>query len=262
MSSISTKNLQIEFPIYDSRARSLRHQLVIDRLIKRPSYGRESTVGGSISRGDSGKVIITALEDITFSIKDGDRLGLLGHNGAGKSTLLKVMAKIYEPISGSIDIQGRISPMFNLSDSMDPESTGIENIWLRGRILGLSNDDISSNIDDIAEFTDLGEYLHMPIRTYSSGMLVRLSFAISTAIQPDILLMDEMIGAGDAVFVEQANLRLKKFIDIAGLMVVASHSMGIIREWCNVAMVLHHGRLVTMGPVEEGIKEYERLTHQ
>jgi len=263
MSQITAENIQVEFPIYDSRARSLRHRLVIDHLLKRSKKeGRELSIGGHISQNNSGKVIITALDDLSFSIKDGDRLGLLGHNGAGKSTLLKVMAKIYEPTSGSINVNGRISPMFNLSDGMDQESTGLENIWLRGRVLGISKDEINSSIDSIASFTDLGEYLHMPIRTYSSGMLVRLSFAIATAVQPDILIMDEMIGAGDATFTKQANERLQGFVEKAGLMVVATHSLDIVRNWCNVAMVLHHGKLMLMDSVENSIKEYKRLIGQ
>ena len=138
--------------------------------------------------------------------------------------LLRTLAGIYEPISGTVFTLGRAVPLFDLQLGMDPDATGVENIWLRGTMLGLSKQQISESFDDIAEFTELGDYLYMPIRTYSQGMQIRLAFGISTAITPDILILDEMIGTGDATFIERANVRLKSFLERTGILIVASHS--------------------------------------
>ena len=182
---------------------------------------------------------------------------MLGHNGSGKTTLLRTIAGIYEPTGGTINIQGRVTPLFDIQFGMDTDATGIENIALRGRMLDISAEALDAAIDDIAEFTELGSYLHMPIRTYSTGMMVRLAFGVSTAIKPEILVLDEMIGAGDDAFFERAQQRLQKFIEDTGILVIASHSTGMLREWCNKGMLFQHGNLLGFGPIEEIIERYE-----
>jgi ABC-2 type transport system ATP-binding protein len=259
MLSILARNVHIEFPIYDHRARSLKHTLAIKHLAKgfdRLAAGNLN-VGGKIGTGETGRVVIKALDGVSFEIHEGDRVGLLGHNGSGKTTLLRAIAGIYEPATGMIKVQGRAVPMFDLQLGMDPDATGIENIWTRGKMLGLSNKQIGDVLSDIGDFTELGEYLYMPTRTYSSGMALRLAFGISTAITPEILLLDEIISAGDAAFIAKADHRLKEFLARTGLLVIASHSMGTLRQWCNKAMMLEQGKLIAFGAFEEVVSLYE-----
>jgi ABC-type polysaccharide/polyol phosphate transport system ATPase subunit len=259
MVSIVGKELGIEFPIYDGYKRSLRHALGLGQLasglnrLKSERLG----VGGQIDKGESGKTVIKALDGLSFELHEGDRVGLLGHNGSGKTTLLRALAGIYEPITGTLVVEGRVTPLFDLQLGMDPDATGIENIWMRGRMLDFSHQQIDEHLEDIAEFTELGNYLYMPIRAYSMGMMVRLAFAISTAIAPDILILDEMIGAGDAAFISRAKERLRGFIDHAGILVVASHDLDMLRLWCNKGMLLEHGKLMAFGPLENVIARYE-----
>jgi ABC-2 type transport system ATP-binding protein len=205
-------------------------------------------------------VVIKAIDGLSLSLREGDRLGIMGHNGAGKTTLLRVLAGVYEPTRGEIAVKGSITPMFSLNDGMDPDATGYENIWLRSAVLGFSRDFTARHIDDIAEFSELGDYLDMPIRTYSSGMFVRLGFAIATSLDPQILIMDEMIGAGDAKFFSRAQERLKQMIERTGILVVATHSGDILQRWCNKAVLLNHGKLVHVGAVDETLKRYRALT--
>jgi ABC-type polysaccharide/polyol phosphate transport system ATPase subunit len=261
MLSIVAKDIHVEFPIYDHTMRSLKHTLGLNPLAKGVSRlaGRGLKVGGQIGKGETGRVVIKALNGLSFEICEGDRIGLLGHNGSGKTTLLRTLAGIYEPVSGSIRICGHAFPLFDLQLGMDPDATGIENIWMRGKMLGLSTQQIKGSLNDIAEFTQLGEYLDVPIRTYSTGMMLRLAFAISTAIDPEILILDEMIGAGDAAFLERADARLKVFLARTGILVVASHSMAILRQWCNKGMLLEHGKMVAYGPLEDVIARYEAM---
>ena len=258
MLSIVAVNIHVEFPIYDHTMRSLKHTLGLGPLAKginRLTTGKLN-VGGHIGTGEKGRVVIKALDDVTFEILEGDRIGLLGHNGSGKTTLLRTLAGIYEPVGGSIKINGHAFPLFDLQLGMDQDATGLENIWMRGKLLGLTTRQIGDALDDIAEFTELGEYLHMPIRTYSTGMMLRLAFAISTAVKPEILILDEMIGAGDAAFIARADARLKNFLSRAGILVIASHAMPILRQWCNKGMLLEHGKLIAYGPLEEVIARY------
>jgi len=259
MAEIIAKNINVQFPVFDSHNRSLRHALVLNRLAKKISPDKESNVGGSISLNSHDQVVISALDDLSFTMKDGDRVGIIGHNGAGKTTLLRVLCEIYIPQSGNLTVDGAQTPMFALNDGIDPEATGFEAIRSRGIMLGLSPAVIKASINDIVEFTELGDYLDMPVRTYSTGMMVRLVFAVATAIKPEILLMDEIIGAGDASFIEKAEVRLKTFVDSANIMVVATHSMDIVRTWCNKAMLLHKGKIAEYGDVEKVISAYHSV---
>jgi ABC-2 type transport system ATP-binding protein/lipopolysaccharide transport system ATP-binding protein len=236
--SIMLQNINVDFPIYSGGGRSLKKTLV--------AIG----TGGRINRG-GGRVSVEALREVSFTLEHGDRLGLVGHNGAGKTTLLRVMAGVYEPTAGLVRVQGRISTIFDFTLGLDFDATGYENIALQGMLLGLSKQDIASLVDEIAAFTDLGGYLDMPIRTYSAGMLTRLAFAVATAIDPEILLMDEWIAAGDAEFFHRAEARLHALVERAGILVLASHNLDLIRRYCNKVLWLEHGRLKAIGELEE-----------
>ena len=202
------------------------------------------------------------MRDITFSLKEGDRLGLIGHNGAGKSTLLKVLGGIYQPTSGSLTTVGKVVTTLNLSLGMEVEATGIENIIIRGLLLGMKRYEIEKKIEEIAAFTALGEYLDMPVRIYSSGMTTRLAFATVTAMESDILLMDEVIGTGDAAFIEKAEQRLNEFINRSKIIVLASHSEDVIQKFCTHTLLLEQGKMVAIGVNKEMFDLYRTRTAQ
>lgn len=250
MTRINLHSVSVEFPVFGFKSQSLRHKVM--------SLGN---IGGQINHDDK-TVMIRALDNISLELNDGDRVALIGANGAGKSTLLKVLAGILEPLQGRAEIEGRVAALFNISLGMDPDSTGYENIRLRGKLLEMSPEVIEEHISEIAEFSQLGEYLHMPIRTYSMGMHVRLAFAISTASTPDILLMDEMIGAGDDAFIERANERRKEFLEGTKIMVIATHSKEVVEKWCNKGVVLHKGQIKAIAPHIEALELYSELTRQ
>lgn len=258
MIRIAAENATIDFPIYDANARSLRHSLLlngISNVVSRPKH----SVGGQINQDRRGHMVVRALDQVSFSIADGDRVGLIGHNGAGKTTLLRALAGIYEPTSGEITTRGRVMPLFNMTEGMMPDATGMELIRTRGCLLGLTDGEIKEHANEVIEFCELGDYIHMPVRTYSTGMLVRLAFAITTTVSSDILLMDELIGAGDAAFVDRAQARLRRFVDQARVMVVASHSTSILEQWCNKAMLLEHGRIVEFADIASVLNTYKQM---
>jgi len=237
MASIHLENASVAIPIYDASSRSLKKRLF------------SNATGGRIHPDpDSAKLsVVQALDGVTLSFRHGDRVGLIGHNGAGKTTLLRLLAGIYEPTGGTVRVDGHVAPLFDITLGMDPEGTGYENIMLRGLFLGLSEREIEERMDAIAEFTELGGFLDLPIRTYSAGMRIRLAFAVSTSIDPDILLLDEGIGAGDAAFLEKANRRLQEFTSRAAIIVLASHSEQLVKQVCSTAVLMDHGRVVSTG---------------
>jgi ABC-type polysaccharide/polyol phosphate transport system ATPase subunit len=243
--SILLDDVTIDFPIYDS-IKSFRTAV----------FARAT--GGLIRRdGRHGnRVAVRALEKVCLEVGHGDRLGLLGHNGAGKSTLLRVLAGVYVPTAGQVAVAGRVSALFNTSPGLDIDDTGYENIVTCGLFLGMSRREIAEKTPEIAEFTELGNYLDLPVRTYSSGMLVRLGFAIATAIDPEILLLDEGLSAGDARFAERAARRLDRLVERSSILVLASHSEALIRSMCNRAVLLDGGRVVATGDVEDVIQTY------
>jgi ABC-2 type transport system ATP-binding protein/lipopolysaccharide transport system ATP-binding protein len=222
--------------------------------------GRTTPNVGGIVRHDHGIVLVRALDNVSFTISDGDRVGLVGHNGAGKTTLLRVAAGIFEPSLGNVLSHGRVMTLFNMMEGLALDATGLEMIRVRGALLGFSEEEMDERAVEIAEFCELGEYIGMPVRTYSTGMLVRLAFAITTAVNSDILVMDEFIGAGDAVFFERAQQRLKRFVEQASVLLVATHSADVVRQWCNKAILLNHGKLVEFGAVDSVLGTYERIT--
>ncbi|MGV9611848.1 galactan export ABC transporter ATP-binding subunit Wzt/RfbE [Nocardia xishanensis] len=242
--SIETRQAWVEFPIFDAKSRSL----------KKAFLGK---AGGAIGRNQSDVVVVEALRDITLSLKEGDRVGLVGHNGAGKSTLLRLLSGIYEPSRGSARIRGRVAPVFDLGVGMDPEISGYENIIIRGLFLGQTRKQMLAKIDEIAEFTELGEYLQMPLRTYSTGMRVRLAMGVVTSIDPEILLLDEGIGAVDAEFMKKARLRLQELVARSGILVFASHSNEFLAQLCDSALWIDHGQIRLRGGIEEVVRAYE-----
>lgn len=242
MEYISLNNVCVNFPVFDAKGRSLKSTLAnVARL----------------NQGAHGVVNVQALSDINLSLVDGDRVGIVGSNGAGKSTLLRVMAGIYKPSSGQVNAHGEVSALLDLNLGMDDDSTGYQNIRLRGMLLGMSMDQIREREQEIAEFTELGAYLNLPIRTYSSGMKVRLAFAISTAVEPDILLLDEVIGTGDASFIDKARERLKALHEKSRVVVLASHANAMLSKFCDKGLWLDGGRVMEFGPIDSVINAYK-----
>lgn len=246
MARIDLRNVSVEFPVYNINARSFKKHFL--RL----------ATGGAVLEDANQHVIVSALKNVSLNVKDGDRVGLIGHNGSGKSTFLRLLAKIYEPTAGDINIEGNVSPMLDIMHGIEAEFTGYENILARGTVLGLSRQQINERIKDIAEFSGLGDYLAMPIRTYSSGMRVRLAFAISTSIKPDILLIDEVFGAGDAEFMHKARARMISLLQQSSIVFVATHSDELIQEFCNKALLLDSGSIKFFGDVNEALKMYRQ----
>jgi lipopolysaccharide transport system ATP-binding protein len=231
MQVISANNLVVEFPIYTSGHRSLKKAVL------------HASTGGRIAQDARARVTVRALDGISFVINSGDRVGLVGHNGSGKTTLLRVLAGAYEPVSGKLEMYGRVASLLDIAMGMDNEATGYENIILRGIMMGLPPAEMRARMEEIAEFSELGEYLNMPVRTYSAGMQMRLAFAVSTSISADILLMDEWLSIGDAQFSEKASKRLEAIIAQSQALVIASHSPELISKLCNRGIRLHQGRL-------------------
>jgi ABC-2 type transport system ATP-binding protein len=242
MVSVNLSNVSISFPIFDTSARSLKVRVF--------ALG----TGGRIGQGATDHVVVQALDGVSLSLKRGDRLALLGRNGAGKSTLLRVIAGIYEPTTGSVAVRGRLAALLGGSPGVDPDSTGRENIILRGLYLGLTKAEINEQIEPIIEFTELGSFIDLPLRTYSTGMRARLLFGIATAVVPEILLLDEGIGAGDAAFIEKANKRLNEFVGNTGIVVLASHSEGLVSQFCNKYVLLERGKIASSGEGADALK--------
>jgi ABC-2 type transport system ATP-binding protein/lipopolysaccharide transport system ATP-binding protein len=237
----------VVFPVHTETTRSLRHSFIA------PAVGALFRKDGSASLR-----LIDALQDISLDLGSGDRLALIGHNGAGKSTLLRVMAGDYHPTSGRMESRGRKQALFDLSLSSG-ETTGIENIIALGLLQGRKRREILAKLDDIISFSGLEEYVSLPVRTYSVGMSLRLAFAVATSWAPDILLIDEVMGAGDAEFFAKAQTRLHKMLEGAGIVVFASHSMPALQQFCNKGLVLHHGRASFVGAIDEAIRYYHEL---
>lgn len=225
---ISCRNLTLRFPILGADARSLKKRLA------------RVAVGGRLD-SSSGSTEVTALTALNLELRDGDRLGLIGHNGSGKTSLLRALAGAYEPDEGTVEVFGRISALLQLGVGIDPTATGIENIRLRARIAGLSSRAVEARLEEIAEFTGLGPFLSLPVKTYSAGMQARLAFAAATSVEADVLLMDEWIAVGDAEFQKLAHRRLETLLERAGILVLASHDPNLLRLYCNKVMRLNAG---------------------
>lgn len=244
MVSIVFEQATVDFPIYNADARSLKKRLI-----------RVAT-GGQIGANEDGRVIIRSLENLSFTFHDGDRVGLIGHNGAGKSTLLRLLSGVYEPTSGSRAVTGEIASLIDISLGIDPEATGRENIYLRGGLLGLTRKEIDAQIDEIIDFSELGDFIDMPLRTYSTGMQLRVAFAVSTIVRPQILLMDEWLSVGDAGFQERAEKRLNDLVQSTNILVIASHSRELISKVCNRLIWLEHGKIMMDGAPDDVAPHY------
>jgi ABC-2 type transport system ATP-binding protein/lipopolysaccharide transport system ATP-binding protein len=241
MPSIVVENLTIDIPVLSIRARSLRTIAV----------AKARAIGGKIVNSGSHITVVRALDQVSFTLGKGDRLGLIGSNGAGKSTLIRVLADIYAPSTGKVERQGTLIPMFDIGIGFDHEATGYENIMLRGMMMGLSRREIADRTDEIAAFSELGEYLDLPIRTYSAGMTLRLMFSIATSVAGDIILMDEWISVGDESFQNKAQKRMLEITGNAGILVIASHDPNTLLQHCNLGMRLEKGRVADFGPIEK-----------
>jgi ABC-2 type transport system ATP-binding protein/lipopolysaccharide transport system ATP-binding protein len=238
------EEVSVRFPIYSGGSQSLKKRLLF--------HGS----GGRLGRDSHQRIVVDALSNISLSLQSGDRVALVGANGAGKSTLLRVMAGIYEPSNGTVTSHGRISPMLEINLGIDNELNGYDNIRLRGLILGQDVAEIENRMPEIAEFTELGDYLDVPVRTYSSGMLARLTFAIATCFTPEILLLDEWILAGDATFLSKAERRLEAFIEKTSIVVLASHNAEVCRRWCSKGLWLDQGTIAGQGDIQIILEEY------
>jgi lipopolysaccharide transport system ATP-binding protein len=244
MAKIKLDQASVVLPIFNSSSRSITNTLV------------SAATGGALTAQRGGHVSIEALKNLDLEIVSGDRLGIVGHNGAGKSTLLRLLSGIYEPSSGEITRSGSVASLVDISLGINPESTGRENIFLRGKLMGLTKKEIDQKIDEIIEFSELGDYINLPVRIYSSGMLLRLAFSVSTSITADILIMDEWLSVGDGSFAERSSKRLQELVDSSEILIIASHTRALIEQTCNKVVWLEHGAIKKIGPVQEIVSEY------
>jgi ABC-type polysaccharide/polyol phosphate transport system ATPase subunit len=243
MACIELEDVSLVYPVYGTSARSFKKTML------------NFATGGRLDQSCK-RIQVEALKGVSFSLQKGDRLGLVGHNGAGKSSLLKVLAQIYQPTTGRIRVEGQVHCLFDIMMGMDLELNGYENIKLRGVILGLSKKEILRITGLVEEFAELGDFLKMPIKTYSAGMRVRLAFGIIVHLFSEILLIDEIVGVGDERFVKKANAYMKSLVHESEIMVFSCHDKNIVREFCNKAMLLEHGCVKCIGPVEEVLAHY------
>jgi ABC-type polysaccharide/polyol phosphate transport system ATPase subunit len=243
MACLEVENVSLTYPIYGAHGRSFKSTLV------------QMATGGRL-HSKNGNLIVEALKEVSFKLEKGDRLALLGHNGAGKSTLLKVLARIFQPTKGRVNVQGSTHCLFDIMMGMDHELNGYENIMLRGLILGLSREEIRTIVPRVEEFAELGDFMKMPLKSYSAGMKIRLAFGIITSVASEILLIDEIVNVGDAQFVERAKVRMKSLVLQSEFMVLSTHDLSMVREFCNKALWLKEGSIQSCGPVEEVLKTY------
>jgi lipopolysaccharide transport system ATP-binding protein len=242
--SIELTNVAVEFPVYNAASMSLKNRVL------------SAVTGGVIDRQYDGHVIVRGLQNINLKISAGERVGLVGHNGSGKTTLLRVLSGIYYPTHGQAKIQGECVSLINISLGIDPEATGRENIRLRSAMMGITPAQTHELIDEIINFSGLGDFIDMPFRTYSSGMQLRLAFAVSTAIRPQILVMDEWLSTGDEDFKERAEQRMKDVVHATEILILASHSRELLLANCNRAIWLEHGQVREDGSAEDVAKAY------
>jgi lipopolysaccharide transport system ATP-binding protein len=236
-------HLDLDFPLYHGNARSLKKTVF-------------KSVTGRLGDDGRSRVVVQALRDINFRLQPGDRLGLVGGNGAGKTTLLRVLAGIYEPLRGEVRVRGTMNALLDPNLGMNVELSGRENIMLRGLYHGLGPAEIRKLAEDVANFADLGEFLDLPVRIFSSGMVVRLGFALATAIRPQVLLMDEWFLAGDANFMEKARARLEDMVRGAEILVLSTHLANVIMDWCTRVIWLDGGVIRADGPPEDVLEQY------
>jgi len=244
MALIKFEGVCVDFPIFNSTGRSLKKRLM------------QVATGGQLSADASGVVVIRALDMVDFTIRDGERVALIGHNGAGKSTLLRVLSGVYAPTFGKAEVLGQMGSLIDISLGIDPEASGMENIYLRGRLLGMSAAEIKAKTPEIIDYAELGDFIDMPVRTYSSGMHMRLAFTISTSLRPDILLMDEWLSVGDENFKHKVEARMSEVVQSTNILVLATHSRDLAINTCTRAIWLEHGKIKMDATPQEVCDEY------
>lgn len=244
MPIVSVKNISLKFKMEQNRANSLKEFCV--RWLKRDLKSED----------------FWALTDVSFDVEKGDVIGIIGHNGAGKSTLLKVISGIMKPTKGTIEAHGNIVPMLELGSGFDMELSGRENIYLNGAILGYSEEFLNEKYDEIVTFSELGNFIEAPLRTYSSGMLARLAFSVACIVEPEILIVDEILSVGDADFQEKSRARMMELMTGGTTVFFVSHSLEQIREMCNKVVWLEHGKIQAVGKTEEICNMYEGAKHE
>ena len=247
MATIEVSDVDVDFPIYHGNSRSLKRTVF-------------AAASGRMQADSRSRIVVQALRDVSFTLGRGERLGLVGHNGAGKTTLLRTLAGIYEPVKGRVHVRGSIGALLDVSMGMNPEMTGRENIMLRGLTNGLSRAQIRVLEQDVQAFAELDAFLDLPLRFYSSGMMVRLGFAMATAVRPEVLLMDEWILAGDAAFMIKATARLEEMVRGAEILVLSSHSAEIVRAWSTRVIWMDQGRVRADGAPDEVLAAYAAST--
>jgi lipopolysaccharide transport system ATP-binding protein len=240
---IDVQNVSVLFPLYHGSSRSLKKLML-------------AAASGRLAKDQQKRIVVQALRDISLSLRSGDRLGLVGSNGAGKTTLLRVLAGIYEPVAGRVRVQGSLNALLDPSLGMNLELTGRENILLRGLYNGLPRSMLPRLEEDVAEFAELSDFIDLPVRIYSAGMVVRLGFALATAIRPQILLMDEWFLAGDATFLDKARARLEEMVRGADILVLSTHQAEIVQTWCTRVLWLEQGRVRADGTAHDVLTEY------
>ncbi len=251
MTRLVADNVSISFPLYHGESRSLKKTVF-------------AAASGRLGQDAKHRLTVEALKNVSFSLRSGDRVGFIGSNGAGKTTLLRALAGIYEPVSGSITIDGAVTALLDASQGLNMDLTGYENIRLRALFCGYGDSQIKKLQEDVAAFADLDQFLELPVRTYSSGMIIRLGFALATAIKPEILLMDEWLLAGDASFMDKAQHRLETVVQGAEILVLSSHNTDVILRWCNRVIWMDTGRIKADGPPAEVMAAYlppEQFAH-
>lgn len=231
MAHVSLKNVSIDYPVYGSKSGHLRFKIF------------NTMVGGKFDT-DSSIIYVKALKNIDLELQDGDRVGLTGHNGSGKTTLLRTLARVYAPSTGSIAVSGKSLQLFDISHTVNGDATGFENIFLKAYSMGFSQKEIEQHLDDIIGFSELGDYIELPMHTYSQGMMLRLFFSIVTSFRPDILLIDEVIGVGDKEFREKAQARMRDLIEKTEIVVIASHDDALLDTLCNRRLTLRSGEII------------------
>lgn len=241
---IDINNVSLDFPVYSNTGRSLKKQLFKSNIFKR------------VTEIDSSHIAVNALKNLNIRFNSGDRIGVVGKNGAGKSTFLRVLNGIYQPSSGNLKVDGTLNALIDIGLGLDSEATGRENIVLQGLLLRMPYEEILSKVDEIIEFSELGEFIDLPISSYSSGMLLRLAFSIYTASAPNILVMDEWLSVGDLVFQRKAEKRLLDIVETSEIVIMASHSEELIRAISNRVIWFDNGQIVRDGDPDVVCNEY------
>ena len=244
MASVKLNDVSVDIPVFNAKSRSFKNKMV------------RTAINPRINSHSSGCVLVRALQGINLNMAEGEKVGVLGGNGSGKSTLLRVLSGVYKPSSGGCKIDGKVGSLIDISLGIDPEASGRENVFIRGGLLGINRKSLENHIEDIKDFSGLEGFFDMPVRTYSSGMQLRLAFSVSTILEPEILLMDEWLSVGDDEFRKKTEYRLQGLLESTSILVIASHSMDLLKKVCNRVIWLESGMIKMDGSPDEVIHSY------